>query len=148
MLFFTVLSFGQGNYLGLKVSCADFISKQVQNCLKEVIGKQKYAELLKIRQQERKWGYLDIGIDTAGKAATYTIHDPHSFLTEKEKCELGKKIVATYFDFCTGEWWDIYYHIDGDESPLKQRTKEEVFKLHNGTLKFSISFPDISLNER
>ena len=151
MLFFTAMSFGQGNYLGYQRNCLDIVGEQVINCLKEVIGEQRYAELLKIRQQERKFGDLKIGIDSVGKAATYTIYDEHSLLTEEEKCEFVKKIDATYFDICTNDWWEIYYHVDGDESSIKERTKEEFFKLqinYNGTIVFLIPFPDIPLDER
>ena len=148
MLFFTVHSFGQGNYLGYQLKCANIVGDQIINCLKEVIGEERYAELLKI--ELKKWGDLKIGIDSLGQVVTYSIYDPHSLLTDKENQELGKKLAAKYIDFCTGDWWAIYYHIDGDDSPLKERTKEEVFKLlfYYGTLEFSTPFPYIPLDER
>ena len=137
MLFFTVHSFGQGNYLGYQLKCANIVGDQIINCLKEVIGEQRYAELLKVEQ--KKWGYLKIEIDSLGRVATYTIYDEHSLLTEKEKQELSKKITATCFDFCTGDWY------------FREITKEQLFKPpynNYGTKQFSTFFPYIPLDER
>jgi hypothetical protein len=97
--------------------------------------------MLNIRQKERKVVILEIHIDTTGRAI-HTVYDKHLLLTKKEKCKLNKKIAATYFYFCSDDWWLFNYYTD--DCLLRERTKEEFLKLlPNGTIEFHVPFPYI-----